>query len=120
MDRCVLACEAEGIEPPHSLSLDLFIVPIGADAKKLALSLAESLRTSRLSVDIAFGDRSLKGGMKAADKSGARFSMVIGDEELSSDTALLKNMSSGEDHSVKISALHQEIDRYFAQTTGDR
>ena len=119
VDRCVLACESEGIELPHSRSLDLFIVPIGADAKKLALTLAESLRTARLSVDIAFGDRSLKGGMKAADKSGARFSMVIGDEELSSNTALLKNMSSGEDLSVKISALHQEIDRYFAQTTGD-
>ena len=106
VDRCVLACEAEGIALPDSSALDLFIVPISSSAKGGAVLLAERLRSAGLQVDIAYGDRSLKGGMKAADKSRARFSLVLGDDEVTSDLASLKNMKTGESRSVTISTLH--------------
>ena len=106
VDRCVLACEAEGIALPDSIALDLFIVPISSSAKGGAVLLAERLRSAGLQVDIAYGDRSLKGGMKAADKSRARFSLVLGDDEVTSDLASLKNMKTGESRSVTISTLH--------------
>ena len=106
VDRCVLACEAEGIALPDSSALDLFIVPISSSAKGGAVLLAERLRSAGLQVDIAYGDRSLKGGMKAADKSSARFSLVLGDDEVASDLASLKNMKTGESRSVTISTLH--------------
>ncbi len=106
VDRCVLACEAEGIALPDSSALDLFIVPISSSAKGGAVLLAERLRSAGLQVDIAYGDRSLKGGMKAADKSRARFSLVLGDDEVASDLASLKNMKTGENRSVTISTLH--------------
>jgi histidyl-tRNA synthetase len=106
VDRCVLACEAEGIALPDSSALDLFIVPISSSAKGGAVLLAERLRSAGLQVDIAYGDRSLKGGMKAADKSRARFSLVLGDDEVASDLASLKNMKTGESRSVTISTLH--------------
>ena len=106
VDRCVLACEAEGIALPDSIALDLFIVPISSSAKGGAVLLAERLRSAGLQVDIAYGDRSLKGGMKAADKSRARFSLVLGDDEVASDLASLKNMKTGESRSVTISTLH--------------
>ena len=106
VDRCVLACEAEGIALPDSIALDLFIVPISFSAKGGAVLLAERLRSAGLQVDIAYGDRSLKGGMKAADKSRARFSLVLGDDEVASDLASLKNMKTGESRSVTISTLH--------------
>ena len=118
VDRCVLACEAEGIELPDRFVLDLFLVPLSPLAKSTALRLAERLRTSGLRVDIAYGDRSLKGGMKAADKSGARFSLVIGDDEIASDTAALKDMKTGESLSVKMSALEENLQEYFGQTIG--
>jgi len=118
VDRCVLACEAEGIELPDRFVLDLFLVPLSPVAKSTALRLAERLRTSGLRVDIAYGDRSLKGGMKAADKSGARFSLVIGDDEIASDTAALKDMKTGESLSVKMSALEENLQEYFGQTIG--
>ena len=120
VDRCVLACEAEGIELPQSQSLDLFLVPLSVVAKTAALKIAEVLRTSGLKVDLAYGDRSLKGGMKAADKSGARFSLVIGDDELSSDTATLKQMRTGESVSVKISSLSENIHELLGRHIGDR
>ena len=106
VDRCVLACEAEGIALPDYSALDLFIVPISSSAKGGAVLLAERLRSAGLQVDIAYGDRSLKGGMKAADKSRARFSLVLGDDEVASDLASLKNMKTGESRSVTISTLH--------------
>lgn len=120
VDRCVLACEAEGIALPQSLQLDLFLVPLSTQAKSASLTIAESLRAAGLKVDIAYGDRSLKGGMKAADKSGARFSLVIGEDELSSDLASLKEMKTGETLSVKISALSENIHQLFGAHIGDR
>ena len=109
VDRCVLACEAEGISLPESAALDLFIVPISPASKGASVLLAERLREAGFRVDIAYGDRSLKGGMKAADKSKARLSLVLGDDEVSSDTAQIKNMKTGESRSVKISTLHQTL-----------
>jgi histidyl-tRNA synthetase len=118
VDRCVLACEAEGIELSDRFVSDLFLVPLSPLAKSTALRLAERLRNSGLRVDIAYGDRSLKGGMKAADKSGARFSLVIGDDEIASDTAALKDMKTGESVSVKMSALEENLQEYFGHTIG--
>lgn len=120
VDRCVLACEAEGIELPSEFMLDLFLVPISTQAKAVALKLAETLRQGGLRVDLAYGDRSLKGGMKAADKSGARFSLVIGDDEIASDNAALKDMKSGESRSVKMSALKENLHQIFGRATGER
>ena len=120
VDRCVLACESEGISLPSTFTLDLFIVPMSIQTKAQSLLLAERLRESGLKVDIAYGDRSLKGGMKAADKSGARFSIVIGEDELASDLATLKNMKTGDGSSIKISTLHEKLRDYFPKTIGDR
>ena len=113
VDRCVLACEAEGIALPENLSLDLFIVPITPSSKTLSVTLAEQLRDRGVAVDMAYGDRSLKGGMKAADKSLARFSLVLGDDELASDTASIKNMRTGESRSIKISTLADDAENIF-------
>ena len=120
VDRCVLACEAENISISQSSSLDLYIVPITSNAKGSALALAERLRFSGVSVDLAFGDRSIKAGMKAADKSGAKFSLVLGEDELDSDNAALKNMISGESISVKISTLHENLESFIGRHKGER
>lgn len=120
VDRCVLACEAEGVSLPESLALDLYIVPLTTAGKSMALKLAESLRSHNLTVDMAFGDRSLKGGMKAADKSGARFSLVIGDDEIASGAGTLKEMRTGESLSVTLGALDQLVHEIVGKKVGDR
>jgi len=94
VDRTLLALRAEQgtFKTAH---LNLFIVPMGSEARRKALVVADSLRTAGLLVDLSFGDRGLKGAMKAADKSGAQFSLVIGESELASGALLLKEMSTG-------------------------
>ncbi|MCX6452869.1 MAG: histidine--tRNA ligase [Actinobacteria bacterium] len=95
IDRTLLAIRAEQgtFKTNH---LDLFIVPMESEARRAALIVADSLRTAGLLVDLSFGDRGLKGAMKAADKSGAQFSLVIGESELASGALSLKEMSTGE------------------------
>lgn len=96
IDRVLMACEAEGSISGLVKVMDLFIVPIGESAKDFSTKLLKDLRELGFAVDLAYGDRGLKGGMKAADKSGATFALVIGDDEIETNTGNLKNMSSGE------------------------
>jgi histidyl-tRNA synthetase len=101
----LLAAIAEETVPLSSFTSDLFIIPLGDENKGFALSLAQDIRRGGKSAEIAFGDRSLKGAMKGADKSGARFVAVIGDEERNSGQLELKRMSDGSVLSVKIGEL---------------
>ena len=105
VDRALLAAEAEGVIAQEGFVSDLFIIPLGDAAMLRALEIATDLRKVGKSVEIAFGDRALKGAMKAADKSGARYVVVLGDEEMTSSVLQLKNMSSGIAISVTIASL---------------
>ena len=99
-DRTLLACEAEGVDPVRGAALDVYAVPIGAAAKSRVIGLVGALRDRGVRADLAFGDRGLKGAMKAADRSGAPLVVVIGDNEVEAGTVVLKDMASGEQESI--------------------
>ena len=105
LDRALLAVEAEELVIPVSFASDLFIIPMGEAAKSLALKLAADLRTQGFQIELAFGDRALKTAMKAADKSGARFSLVIGEDEIASGVVEIKEMITGQINSVRLTSL---------------
>jgi len=108
IDRIILALESEGLSASTQLAgeyLDLFIIPINSAAKSLGLSLLEEARNSGFVADMGFGDRSLKGAMKAADKLSARYVLVIGESELQSGTGKIKRMSDGIEESITLSSL---------------
>ena len=109
VDRALLAAEAEGVINENFFVSDLFIIPLGDSAKEMAMKIANQLRSANKSVEIAFGDRALKGAMKGADKSGARYVIVLGDSEISSATVELKEMKTGATSSVKIDSLISAI-----------
>ena len=109
VDRALLAAQAEGVVPKDSFTSDLFVIPLGEKAKSEALVLATQLRNHGHVVEIAFGERALKGAMKAADKSGSKYVIVLGETELASGSVELKEMSSGVSKSVTISALHEAL-----------
>ena len=105
VDRVLLAAEAEGIFLTDERSIEsvkLFAIAMGVEAKSYVAGLVNALRDEGISADMAYGDRALKGSMKAADKSGARFSIVIGADELASGQAQLKDMQSGQMQSITI------------------
>ena len=109
VDRALLAAQAEGVIKEDQFTSDLFIIPLGDNQKSDALLLATQLRTAGIRTEIAFGDRALKGAMKAADKSGSRYVVIIGDSEVASGIVELKRMSDGTTTSVKISELQKAL-----------
>ncbi|CAB4678123.1 MAG: histidine--tRNA ligase [Actinobacteria bacterium] len=111
VDRILLACEAEGIfdSSINKPKLDLFLIALSAQEKGFVSKLVNELRNSGISCDMAYGDRALKGAMKSADKSGAKFSAVIGSNEIKSGLVAVKDMDSGESKEVRITALSNEF-----------
>ena len=105
VDRALLAAIAESTLPQQSFTSDLFLVALDESAKIAALKLAADLRMQGTTVEISFGDKSLKGAVKGADKSGAQFLVVIGSAELESGLVTLKRMNDGTSTSVKMSEL---------------
>ena len=104
VDRTILAAEVEGVIPSDLGNPDLFIIPLGGTQSN-ALKIATEIRNSGKVVELAFGERALKGAMKAADKSGAKFVIVLGENEVASGSIELKTMATGEVKTVRISEL---------------
>ena len=111
VDRVLLACEAEGLfdTAENKSDLDIFIIALSASEKSFVSNLINQLRDNGVSCDMAYGDRALKGAMKSADKSGARYSAVIGSDEIKSGNMALKDMKTGESKEVRISTLTAEF-----------
>jgi histidyl-tRNA synthetase len=101
LDRIVLAMEAEGLAGVATpAGCQVYGVPLGEDARRDMLSLVTSLRRAGVTADMVFGERGMKGAMKAADRSGARYAVLIGDSERAAQAVLIKDLQSGEQLSV--------------------
>lgn len=111
IDRVLLAAEHEKVLATVANHADLFLIPLGEEAKSSALVIANKLRREGFIVEIAFGDRALKGAMKAADKSGARYSIVLGDEEIARQSVEVKEMSTGTSTSVTLDSISTILTR---------
>ena len=96
LDRIVLAMEAEGLTDAEAPGTQVFGVPIGDTARRLMLPLVTALRRAGITADMAFGDRGMKGAMKAADRSGAAYAVLIGEREEARDVVLIRNLENGD------------------------
>lgn len=105
IDRALLAAEAEGVIDESAFGVDLYIIPLGLQAKSKIMVMSQELRNIGKRIEIAFGDRSLKSAMKVADKSGAKFVMILGDSEIESGSVEIKEMSTGRISSVTLTTL---------------
>jgi histidyl-tRNA synthetase len=105
VERTSLALAAEGVALSSTAPLQVFLVPLGAAAKSRSLVLAGDLRRAGVAADLAYGDRGMKGAMKAADRSGAGWAVVVGDRDLEAGVAQLKDLRSGEQAAVPLDEL---------------
>lgn len=105
LDRTLLALEAEGVTLDRIESrVDVFGVAIGDEARMRMSILVDQLRQAGVAADMAYGGRGLKGAMKGADRSGARFAIVLGDRELEAGEVQLKNLADQSQVSVALNA----------------
>jgi histidyl-tRNA synthetase len=92
-----------------STSLDVFFVTLAPEARTLALSLASALRAEGVACDLDYADRSAKGQFRQADRSGAAFAAIIGEDELARGVCTLRDMSSGEERTLPVAEGAKEL-----------
>lgn len=121
VDRILLACDAEGVFPPPANGLDVYVIDLldGSHARDLT----HVLRSAGISSDRRFGGGSLKSQMRAADRSGARFAVIVGEDEVAAGSVTLRPMlakeSDGDQRRIDREALAGEIRRLIdADTEG--
>ncbi|MEU9359147.1 histidine--tRNA ligase [Streptomyces sp. NPDC048301] len=109
VDRTVLALEVEGITLDIPASTSVYAVPLGEEARRVLFGLVTELRKAGVATDFAFGGRGLKGAMKSANRSGARYTVVAGERDLAEGNVQLKDMESGEQTPVAVGDLVGEL-----------
>jgi histidyl-tRNA synthetase len=109
VDRTLLALRAEAKHVGKIARCDVFGVPLGEQAKLRLAVLGEQLRAAGVRVDLAYGDRGLKGAMRAADRSGARLALVAGDRDIEAGTVGVKDLTTGEQVDVATDSVVSEV-----------
>lgn len=109
VERLLLTLENNNIEIENPKSTDIYIATIGDEAKTKSFKLIKDLRANHISADNDHLDKSLKAQFKYSDKLNAKYTVVIGDDELANDTATLKNMQTSEQTTIKLSELVDEL-----------
>jgi histidyl-tRNA synthetase len=114
VDRTVLALEAEGVTLDLPAPTGVFAVPIGEEARRRLFGVVTELRRAGVATDFAYGGKGLKAAMKAANRSGARYALVLGERDLAEGVAQLKDMESGEQEAVALDGLVEKLGARFA------
>ncbi|MBV9091921.1 MAG: histidine--tRNA ligase [Mycobacteriaceae bacterium] len=109
VDRTMLALRAEGTPVGTPTRCDVFCVPLGEQAKLELAVLASGLRAAGVRVDLAYGDRGLKGAMRAADRSGAALALVAGDRDIEASTIGVKDLATGDQVDVPIDTVVADV-----------
>lgn len=102
LERLQLVMEAQGCNFPEPSRPDLFIVAMGEKATLKAVEIAKDMRDEGFSVVYDLNGRSLRAQMKYADKLGAKFNVVIGDNEVENKVVTLKDMATGESSEINL------------------
>ncbi|AQL56008.1 histidine--tRNA ligase [Abyssicoccus albus] len=109
IERLLLALEAEGIEIEHDDALDLFIATLDEDSKQYAVQLLHRLRKAGIRADTDYKSRKLKGQMKQADRERAKYTIVLGENEIKNQQVKLKDMNDGGEQIIELSSLTDEL-----------
>ena len=102
IERLLLVMEANGVEIPEPDGASAFIAFMGERGRNYALKLTRELRDMGIKTEMDVLARNLKGQLKYADRIGAKYAVVIGDNELDEGVVILKDMANSTQESVKI------------------
>lgn len=100
IERAILEMKKQGVEPPALPVPDIFFAQLGAEARRIALRRFEEVRSAGFSVVEAFGKANLKGQLEAANRVGARFTIILGQKEVMEDTIIVRDMESGAQETI--------------------
>lgn len=102
MERVLLTVEEEGIVLPVKDDIDVYVAPLGDTAKEVCFKLTHDLRQQGMVVETDYLSKSMKAQMKAADKNHARYTVIIGDDELANNVAVVRDMHNSSQENVPL------------------
>ncbi|WP_010270693.1 histidine--tRNA ligase [Paenibacillus senegalensis] len=105
LERTLLLLETQEVELSLSAPLDVYLIPMGEEAEKKAVSLLHQLRSQGIAAEKDYMGRKMKAQFKAADRALARYAAIIGEDELNNGVVALKEMATGEQQSVPFDQL---------------
>ncbi len=105
LERLLLSLQAEERAPEMDDSMDCYLITIGSRARYEAFRHLKLLREAGIKAEMDYGGRSVKGQMKDADRKGAAYGIIIGENELAEGVAMVRSMDSGEEHKVSLDEL---------------
>ncbi|MBA0050802.1 histidine--tRNA ligase [Streptomyces sp. AJS327] len=109
VDRTVLALEAEGVGTEVPDGTGVFAVPVGEEAREVLFGVVTALRREGVAADLAYGGKGLKNAMKSANRSGARYALILGERDLADGVAQLKDLGTGEQTPVPLDGAVTEV-----------
>ena len=102
LERILLALELQGHLPVQNKKIAAFVVAGGSAAEVYAFKLLTDLRRKNISAAMDFGKKSMKAQMKAAAKSGAKFALIVGEDEVATSTVTIKNLETAAQEKVSV------------------
>ena len=111
--RLRMVMETQGIDLPDDTDCDIYIAPMDTEASYRAMAIVSDLRSGGISAQTDVAGRSLKAQMKYADKIGAKYTAVLGSNELAENSVKVKNMASGETTDLSL----EDFDEHFLRLT---
>lgn len=108
IERLLMLMDKQGIEIPQPSTCDLYVAVMGEGASLKSFEIIKAVRSCGLIAETDIVGRGLRAQMKYADKIGAKFSMVLGDNEIEQGKAVIKNMSSGEQTEIVLDGTFAE------------
>ncbi len=118
-ERLFLALQANGYEFPELERPHAFLIALGAEAQNWAFSEAQRLRASGLCVEFDLSGRSMKAQMKEADRKRAHFAVIVGENELSSGRATVRDLDSSEQHEVYFDEIASVLQSFSASADNE-
>jgi len=109
MERLLIACEELGIQLGTEKEVDVYVVTLGDDARKWGLKQLPLLRESGLSATMDYMGRSMKAQMKDANRENARYTLIVGSNELMEGKFTLRNMRESEEQSLSLEEIIQKL-----------
>ena len=111
IERLIMLMEANDVKFPEESRPEVFIAVMGDAAKSFGLKLCRELRQKGVIAEMDTLSRNIKGQFKYADRLGAKYTLVIGEDELKKGVVSLKDMAKSEQREIKIENIYEEITR---------
>ena len=109
LERLLLALESQNLLPEKNRSVDAYVVALGEAAQSEGFKLLNNLRKAGLSAAMDFAGRSMKAQMKQANKLGARYALILGDDEIAEGVVMLRSMSDSQQEKVALAEVIGKI-----------